>query len=361
MKRIQKSSVRDEVYKALRQECLSGKWETKLPGTRVLAANLGVSAPTVLKVLAELAHEGILIRLGDKKAYQINPNSRILLKNKPKNGKKCVLILSPSPVEDMVVTTRRVVELLKDAILKKKWDFKEQVIDYNNAKSVHKSWDQMIEVDPKTPIIAVYGKPVIAQWAAQNKMRILFIGGVTDEHATMVAVSSSNIAAKAIDSLIALGHRHIALPLHDRAESLRKSVRAEMKPRIESLGEVYQPNYHNPSSAHFNRETVQRMVMGYSRSTMPTAFIFLDWREFITATSCFAQLGLKVPQDISVILLNDQLEAGWYLPEITRYTFPLEQFVKSISAWISDVSAKPQEIILSPRRIEGESIAPPSR
>lgn len=362
MERLNKKTISDEVYEELRTACLNGKWKAKLPGARTLGASLGVSPPTVLKAMAVLATEGILLRTGNNKAYQVNTQFSKHHQNHANSRGKSILILTPSLMEELNQTTSRVVKRLKSSLTDQGWKMKELVIDYINAKKPHDSWDRMIDIDVNTPIIAVNGTPAIADWAARHNMRILFIGGLLGgRNGTVIAVSSTTIAIKAIESLIALGHRRIILPLNGRPEELKASLKSALKSRIESLGEVYQTSYHNPESPYFSREIVRDTMMMYAKSTLPTAIIFLDWRELLAAYCYLSELGMKVPKDVSLILLNDQSEAEWFSPELTRFTFPLDGFVKALKKWLTEPNPQSQEVLLQPTLIKGASIAPSSK
>lgn len=362
MKKIVKKSIQEKAYEALRSECLSGEREGKLPGARTLAASLGVSQFTMLKAMSALAAEGLLIRSGNKRAYQVNPNLPTHLKSKSTSREKSILILTPAPLEDLNQTTRRLMKRLKSSLAEQEWKMKELVVDYSNANNHHKSWDRMIGIDENSPIIAVCGTPALADWAAHHKRRILFIGGLLEGRVgTMVSVSSTKIAIEAMDSLIALGHRRIILPLNGRPESVKASLMSALKSKIEDLGEVYQASYHNPESPYFSREVAKDMMMMYAKSTLPTAIIFLDWGELLATYCCFSEMSLRVPEDISLILLNDQTEATWFSPDLTRYTFPLDGYVKAFNTWLHEPNSRPKEILLSPTLIKGASIAPPSK
>lgn len=362
MKKIVRKSAREKACQALRSECLNGKWDGKLPGARTLALSLGVSPTTVIKALAVLASEGLVLRSGPKKAYQVNPEYPKHQKNKAQSQEKLVLILIPDPWEKLNVTTREALKHLKSYLTDQGWKINEQVIDYGNAQKTHDSWDHMVDIKASTPVIALWGTPSIADWAARHKMRILFIGGdLGGRDGTMVAMSATKIIDDAMDSLIALGHRYIVMPLLNRQEVSKALVKSAFKLKIESLGEVYQDSYHTPESCHISRESIKNTMMMYAKTRMPTGIIFFEWRELISAYCCLSEMGLKIPQDVSFIYLDDLPDAVWFFPELTRYAFPSNALTKTIKTWLADTSRQSELITLAPHLIKGSSIAPPPK
>lgn len=362
MKKIVKKSAWEEVHEVLRTECLDGKWDGKLPGTRVLGASLGVSPPTVLRALAELAAEGLLLRSGDKRAYQVNPAFPRRRKNKTRKHQKAVLLLTPIPWDELSEPSRWMLKHVKSSLAALGWDIRDRLLDYGNAKSPHKSWDSIINVDAGTPVIALWGNPAIASWAARRQSRILLIGGdIGDEDGVVVGVSSTKITQEAMDLLINQGHRHIVMPLLNRQEVSKDLSKATFKERIESLGEVYQPSYHTPECAHFSRDAIRQTMRMYAASTFPTGFIFFDWRELL-ATFCYlSETGRKVPRDVSLIYLDDIPDTEWFSPDLVRFKYPTHELVKIIKAWLGGARGLEKMIYLSPSLTQGASIAPPGK
>ena len=217
MNRIAKPSAVDLVTDALRAECASGKWDDRLPGTRLLAERLGVSPPTVSAALAKLVEEGVLEGGGQRRAFRVvGKRARSSAKGTLVVGKR-LLILVHEDLSQLVEITRRVVEKLRERMSGRGWLVDIQVVDFLHVKHMQRSWDRLIEVDSNTSVIAVYGRTPLAEWAVKRNVRMLFLGGSTgDLPVSMVAVRSAEMAADALTKLTALGHSRIVIPLCDR-------------------------------------------------------------------------------------------------------------------------------------------------
>lgn len=362
MKKLNQKSTLELVVNELRAECAAGTWPVKLPGARVLANRLGVSPPTVLKALSVLEGEAVLERPGERKAYRVRKDWVLEHDAKTSKKKKSVLILTHMEIGDLVDTTRSIIEILKSKLIRKGWEVTTQVVDFVHVKAVQKSWDTVIEADPDTPMIVVYGRPVIADWALKQGVKVFFLGGVKDgRKVPSIAVRSSRLAEQAMDILTKLGHSKFVLPLNDRPEAFKVPFREITKNAIESMGATYHASYHNPETPYFMADVIKNMMKGYIQTRLPTAFVFLDWKELVSAHCCLALAGYRVPEDVSLILLNDQAEAEWFEPVLTRFKFPLESMANKICKWLETGQKSVDEMHVDATFVQGHSVAPPRK
>lgn len=360
MKQIAKTSAVDLVVGALREECAAGKWDDRLPGTRLLAGRLGVSPPTVSAALLKLVEEGVLEGGGERRAFRVAgkhlPGSS---KGVPAVGRR-LLILVHEDLSQLVDITRRVVEKLRDRMSGKGWRVDLQIVDFLHVKHMQRTWDRTIEVDSNTSVIAIYGRPPLAEWAVRRNVRMLFLGGGTGGlPVSMVAVRSSEMAADALARLTGLGHSRIVLPLCDRTDAFKTAIRDVTRKAIEATGHAYVRSYHNPESDYIKADVTWRILESVFAKKIPTAFVLLDWKELIT-THCFiARLGLRVPEDVSFILLNDPAEGEWFHPSLVRYRFPVRRIVTELVRWLEGDLMEVRTVSLSSDFVEGASIAAP--
>lgn len=343
---------------ALRAECAAGKWVGRLPGTRTLAVHLGVSPPTVTAALAKLVEERVLERGGERRAFRVLKKRRGGCTDKSANPVKRLLILSPDDLGVLVYTTRCTVDQLRVAMTAKGWQVDVQVVNFLHVKGVQRSWDRRIEVDQRTSVIAIYGREPLAKWALKRKVRMLFLGGVTGGLAIpLVAVMSAGMAVEALEILTGLGHSRVVMPLCDRAEEFSRRMRESMQVAIEAAGEMYVSSYHNPESSYLQPDVSWHILESVFAQQPPTALVFLDWKELVTAMCFLSRRGLRVPEDVSMILLNDPVEAQWFRPTLARFRFPTQRLVTALVRWLEDESAEVKTIRLSGEFVPGNTIA----
>jgi len=362
MRRVGKSSAGELAAAVMREEILAGRIAGRVPGTRTLAVQLGVSAPTVEAALKILATAGWVVSGGPRKAYQVAAKRQPgRSKLRGSTGKK-LRILIHLDLEQLADTSRILVEKLREQMTTRGWSVDLQVLDFLHAKRPRQSWDREIDVDPQTRIIAIYGGEALARWAAKRKLRILFLGGTTGGLAvSMVAVKSSLIAADALARLTALGHQRIILPLCDRKDSFRLALREVTQQAIESTGGCYVAKYHNPESIYRQPDVIFRILEEAFKTRTPTAFVFIDCDELITALSYFCRIGVRVPDDISLVVLSDSVQLEWFYPSPAHYKFPMRRLVKEMIAWLEDENDEVRRCILPGKFVEGKSIAAPSK
>jgi DNA-binding LacI/PurR family transcriptional regulator len=362
MKRIEKASAAELAAAALRVEILGGVWDERLPGARVLAKRLGVSAPTVAAALARLVCEGLLEHGGERRAFKPTVARRSPRRPGANVVSKRLVILTHDEISQLVEVARRLIERLRDEMAAKGWIVDYQVVDFLHVKRPQRSWDRLIQVDSATSVIALYGRAPLAEWAIRRKVRMCFLGGNPDHlPVPMVAVESSRMADVALARLTALGHWRIVMPMCDRAEPFKGRMREAMRRAIEAVGQPYVMEYHNPESDYQKPDVTWRMIESAFVNAPPTAFVFLDWKELVTACCFLARMGLKVPDDVSLVLLSDQMEAEWFQPKLTRFRFPIRRLVRVMVRWLETGDEDTRLTSLAADLIEGATIAPPRR
>lgn len=360
MNPISKSSAPALVATALREQIEAGRWADRLPGTRVLARQLNVSPPTATLALAQLAAEGYLEKNGERRAYSVVLKTQSSGKPNSDPTPKRLIILTHEDQGQQTETSRNVLDRLREQATAKGWRVEFQVLDFVHVKRPQRAWDHLIPVDPETAVIALYGRQSLAEWAVKRKVRMLFLGGVTNGlPIPMVGVKSSQMAEIALARLTALGHWRIILPLCDRAEAYKLKLREVMRLAVESTGHAYVRNYHNPESDYLKPDVTWRIIESAFSNNPPTAMVFLDWKELITAQCFLSREGLRVPGDVSLVLLNNQMEAEWFHPELSRFRFPERRLVRAMLRWLENSDKEFHTLTLPGEFLEGATITRP--
>lgn len=333
MGRIARQSAAELAEELLRKDVLSGRWDDVLPSSRLLASELGVSAPTVGVALGRLAAEGLIERPGPRRRYRIAvPGSG--RREIPQNARH-VVFLTHKERAGLPEPTRRVLEQARLRLSRKGWVVEFRDFDFMHAKAPRRTWDQLVPEDRSIPLVAVFGRQAVVRWAAERGQRIALLGGVSDDPRTVViGVRSALLASDAVARLVALGHRRIVMPLCDRPPSFAEALKHAMRSGLESAGGSYVPGYHTPESPFPDKGVIWRILEKAFATRPPTALIMLDWREMVT-TGCFlSALGLRIGEDVSVVLLNEQSEADWFAPKLACYRFPTVRLANRVVRWV---------------------------
>lgn len=295
-----------------------------------MAKHLGVSPPTMGAALSLLLAEGWISKPGERQAYRVAKAG-----HRKVGPKRKLLILTPELPSLTIETSRKILDAIRHRMLDKGWQVEVQILDYRHAKKARGSWDRVIAADENTWIIALYGRPSLAEWAIRRKLQMIFLGGTTDGFPVpIVGVKSSNLLEIVLLKLTALGHRKIVIPLCDRAESFHEAMRAVTRKVLEAAGHSYVAAYHNPESSYNDPGVMARIIESAFVSNPPTALVFMDWNELLAAYCVLSKLRLRVPEDVSLVLLNDQSDARWFLPQLTRFRFPEKRLTQALASWL---------------------------
>ncbi|MCP5532037.1 MAG: substrate-binding domain-containing protein [Akkermansiaceae bacterium] len=356
MGQIERKTAAEIAADAIQAELQAGRWTGTLPGTRILSLELGVSAPTISVALGILEKQGLLARGGERKAYRIRTSTSGPRETKKTN--RMAAILTHANLGSLPHTTRRVIEETRTRLHRSGWRTEIRTFDFLHAKRPHRSWDKLVPTDQEVPLIAVFGRPAIAEWAEARGRRMIFLGGVTGNSSIpTVGVKSSFMVDEAMRRLTQLGHRRIVMPLCDRAPVFTDSLKDAMRGRLEDAGVAFVPNYHAPESEYLQPEVTWSMMESAFRLHPPTAIITLDWKEMVTVGCFLASRDLKVPRDVSLVVLNEQLEAEWFVPKLACFRFPTSRLAKALSNWVTGKELTIDSTKLRADFDEGESIA----
>ncbi|MEK7949496.1 substrate-binding domain-containing protein [Luteolibacter soli] len=360
MARIERKTAAEMAADAIKTEIAIGRWSGRLPGSRVLAAETGVSQPTVTAALALLVEQGWLEHPGDRKAFRIRHDPRRVAEMKPHRDRRLIFV-THEELGDLPDTTRKVIDATRRRVAELGWSVEFRTIDFVHAKTPRRSWDDLLPVDTETSMIAVFGRPVIAEWAERRSARMLFLGGITQGHSIpAIGLKSSMMVDEAMERLIALGHRQIVLPLCQRPPTFAASIKDVVSKRLEAAGVIYVASYHTPESEYMTPEVTWRMMETAFARTAPTALVFLDWKELVTASCLLSKLGVRIPEDLSVILLNEQMEADWFVPKLACFRFPIKRLASALTTWVEGKPLTPDQRQPRADFESGESLAPPS-
>lgn len=177
------------------------------------------------------------------------------------------------------------------------------------------------------------------------------------------SLHSGNVGGRhlrdALARLTALGHWRIVIPLCDRAEPFKRSIRNVTRKAVEATGHVYLQSYHNPESSFKMPDVTWRILEASFAANPPTALVFLDWRELVTAQCYLLRMGLEVPENVSLVLLSFQAEAEWFIPKLFHFRFPIRRFLNVILRWLEREDDLPALQPLRADLVEGESVASP--
>lgn len=175
---------------------------------------------------------------------------------------------------------------------------------------------------------------------------VLFNRGQKDPGASMVTASNVLGAKRATEFLIASGHRHIA-HLAGWNESLNGLERLR---GFEAAMEDAALKPFAVIDCHFRRSVAMTETRAlFSGPLSPDAlFVATDHMAFGVLEVLRAELGLRVPEDVSVVGYDDAPMASWKTFDLTTVQQPLERMVEQtvtvLLGEIEDNTRAPQRL-----------------
>jgi DNA-binding LacI/PurR family transcriptional regulator len=192
-----------------------------------------------------------------------------------------------------------------------------------------------------------------------------------ESHGRIITISVDNAAAtaKAVAHLVSLGHRAIALvtpPPHtlNRQDRIRGFQEAVAQAGI--AGELVIADATDaPTDPHgdtqlfeMGRNAAARVLAAPAR---PTAAIAINDMMAIGIGIGLKQLGLKIPQDFSLIGIDDIFFAGAHDPPLTTLRQPIQAMADAAVQRILAPAAAPTDELFEPELIVRASTAAPPK
>ncbi|CAM3286549.1 LacI family DNA-binding transcriptional regulator [Paenibacillus lupini] len=155
--------------------------------------------------------------------------------------------------------------------------------------------------------------------------------------------------AAAAEHLISLGHRHLAvLAEQDSISSSRERVRG-FKHTAEAAGITLDPAFVLSSGIKEGKNKAQELLQ---RDDRPTAIFCCNDMLAIGALRAAKELGLRIPQDCSIVGFDDTVLASVTDPPLTTIAQPIEQMgqtaVQLLIRQIGQPGEQPERIVLTP-------------
>jgi DNA-binding LacI/PurR family transcriptional regulator len=237
--------------------------------------------------------------------------------------------------------TTETLSFLQQMLAGTAWEVRHRVLGYGFSENRGNQWDRMLAAERPDAMVAWSGRPALAGWAARRNLRTLFLGGATEGNkVAMFGVRSADMVGHAVDELLSRGHRRLFLPLCNRPPTMVKAVREAVARPLRALGIKGNAKDWTPASPYEGGQVIEAMVLqALHAAQRPTGWIFFDWREFLAATCAFRDLGLRVPDDLSVIVLSSDPAMEWFWPAPAHFRQPLETMAKATVEWMLDEAA----------------------
>ncbi len=184
-----------------------------------------------------------------------------------------------------------------------------------------------------------------------------------------LTVDNQNLAERAIDYLIQIGHRHIAYlysaahnPAQlDRLQGYRNALTRAGLPINEQLSPA-PPINAKTTSFEVGRRATEKLL---SQNPETTAIFSANSELAEGAHLACTRKGLRIPEDISLLMCDNPPRAEYTSPPLTVVDIPNDRFGAAAAAWLQQQiqdpgnAIRPEEPWMKGHLILRESTAPP--
>lgn len=349
-----KPSMAQYALGVMRQLLDRGEWNGYLPGERALALRLGVSRPTLHQALTTLEAEGVLAR-------RLKSTWRILSQARPSTTRpRKVIFLSPLGLEDLDQFTLHQYAVLAGHLAERGFELEPMRLGSGrNGRSDAALKALANRLRPSAWVLHRCA-PSIQQWFGQSGLAAVVMGSASAKlRIRSVDVDYRAAARHAVSQLLRLGHQveRIAYLMpaekligHAEALAGMRQAAGGAEPRVVAIPEAPEPM----------RAMIDELLR---EAPAPTALVLHRPLQALTVLSHLAWRGVRVPTELSLIVLDDNPVLAHVTPHPSRYHKDTAQFAAHLRKAIEHATDRSSKGAWStrivPELIAGETLDKP--
>lgn len=358
----QRQSLVAQTVAFLNSQIDTGEWREWLPSERSLCEHLQVSRNTLRSALAQLRKEG-----------RVRPvhgagNQIVAMPGKYTGGPARahdVALLTPEPIERLRPMQSLWIDdmraLLGERDIKLRVFHGPQYFGANAGPALQK----LVTRNPHGCWILMLAGENVQRWFSRNGVPSIVAGSTYSEvDLPFRDLDHRAMCRHAAGVLLGLGHRRLAM-------LSQKSPRAGDLESEAGFNEGVQQSRHSDATAVVIHH--DGTLAGVSRAIerlrklepVPTGLLVMQPHFYLTASSRLAQLGVQVPQQMSMLSRDDDPFLAFVMPSPARYVISPHVMAKSLLRPVLELLAgdpvTQRAARIMPEFFRGESITAPAR
>jgi DNA-binding LacI/PurR family transcriptional regulator len=335
MKTLKILSPAEQVACRLREDLAAGMWKGQMPGVLKLEADLGVNRKAVEAGLEILEKEGLIEKQGAGRRRKI-----LHLIRKINSTSLRVAILAHDP------------PMLKEGVM---IDLRHQLQQAEHrafyaAKCLTQmgmSVDQVASLVKRTPAdawVVNAASREILEWFYKRGIPTFALYGRRRE-LPIAAAGPDKIHGyrEVVRHLVPLGHRRIVLlALRARRLPYPGAPERAFLDELEARG-IATSAYHLPDWDD-TVEGLHALLDSLFRITPPTALFIDQAMLFHAVKHRLARMGLRVPEDVSLVCTDPDHTFVWCRPSISHLSWDSAPWIRRIVSWVNHVSRGSKDV-----------------
>lgn len=355
----QRNSLVSQTSAFLRQEIDRGIWKEWLPSERTLCESLQVSRNTLRAALEQLKRENLV-------DARHGAGNRI---NTPEKGKSGALrshdvaLLTPDPLEQLRPTQTLWIDEMRAMLSERGCRLHlfhgRQYFRANPGPALRK----LVTQHSHGCWVLMLSNEKTQFWFEENGIPCVVAGSVyTGIDLPFRDLDHKAICRHAAGVMLGAGHRKVGLLIQKsrRAGDLESEAGfvsgVRDSPHAEAEVVV---GYHEPTSTGVCN-TLRRLM---EQKSPPTALLVANPNHVVTVVTRLAQMGLRVPRDMSVLSRDDEPFLSYIVPIPARYAINPHTLAKTLLRPVLELLeggvVTHRTIRIMPEFIRGESLTAP--
>ncbi len=314
---FRRTSLADQAAAALRESISHGGWGKFLPGEHELARRLSMSRPTVRAALAQLADDGIIKIKKGCRTQLVTTRHKVRTATPP-----TVCLIVPSPRESQFFNSHPLLMEMKAqfAVQGIGW---EEIFDRRlSRRNPESRLTDIVRGRRHVCWLLISTSATIQRWFQQAQVPTLILGSCHEGIALpSIDVDYHAIGWHAAGSLAQCGHRQVALVIPQRPLAGDLAC-------MHGISEYIQKRKKDITlveiTSGLNREAFLKNIDRLLKSSLPPTAIFcIHVSDALKILIYLLRLGIKVPQNISLLCRDTRPAIDLAIPELTRYRSPV--------------------------------------
>lgn len=346
--------IHEQVADFLRTELISGRWVEVMPGRNHLVKLLEVSGKTVDLALQQLESEGLLVAQG------VGKKRRIAL--------PCTEIKAPAMRIRIMLYEQSDLTTDHNAELKYRLELAGHEVAFarKSLQDLGMNPERVARYVSKSPAdawVVFAGSREVLEWFADQSIKVFALFG-RRSGLPIAGCSPRKIPAleEAVDELVALGHRRIVMIVREERIKPFPALAEEMFLQFLAKHGI-EPSSYNLPEWKDDMRSFHRCLDGLFKLTPPTALIVNEAQLFVPALQHMGRLGIKVPEQLSMICDDPDKIFQWCDPPISHIRWEMAPLIRRVVKWANNLAQGKTDIKQSTSRaqfVRGGTIGPAS-
>ena len=154
-------------------------------------------------------------------------------------------------------------------------------------------------------------------------LRIVGIG-CNSKRVIRFNTSYSSLVFTAMQQAWSAGHRLVSCPLWNRSPGVHSELSENLEPHFSEAGKPFSASYHLPEIQGDSPADYHQALDTLFAHTPPTCLIVGNLEQYLMAHCYFVANALRVPDDVSIIVLSDDPHFSYITPTVARFSIDLE-------------------------------------